>query len=278
MDQRLKNGSQVNVNDIFDSLWPMVALRCDQIEERLTQKYDEIMNNMATTVNDLKNKIKRLENSTNMKSILIHGIPNDVKVYDRTFLLKLIHYMGIADFSLSDIDNITRFNNKRSKSSKVATIKVVFISLVMRNKVMSSYMKFIKSGKNLSLGIINPEYPNQSIFFNDYLDKDEFVLFKHARALKKAGDVAALTVRYGIVMVRLQKGDNWKHLRKINEIKRGKSQNDKNTATQNVVPVNNNTPGAGSKEDLQSNDSFSASFLSCDMEDNGLNSDKTLTN
>lgn len=183
------------LNEIKKQLYKLDQL--SQLQETMNfmaKQYDDILRGVAEKkievvqkenrmlkkeVKTLKDSVKLLNDDRVKKDCLISGleVKDDAVAVDT--LLNISKGVG-ADLTEKDVE-AAYFLRKRSDSSKKRTMVVKFDSKKSKDKLMSAKPKLKEK----------PE--TKSVYVNDFLSKETFNVFNHAKTLKTVGYQAVYT-------------------------------------------------------------------------------------
>lgn len=150
----------------------------------------------------------------------IRGIPNDTIIHDRKFIKCIADHTGIMNFSLDSIDSCYRLKVGENTKS-LRPIVVRFLNLSKKREFFGHYLKQIKNG-NLSIKLLNENYPASAMYINEHLDKITSGLFFAARQLKKSNKINKVSILNNFVVIKCNPQDKPLYIKSMDDLDRFK--------------------------------------------------------
>lgn len=153
---------------------------------------------LSREVSFLKDHVADLQQQTRKNNIIISGIPatNNENIF---LILDTIARLLNVNYSRADISAAHRLPAPRGDAARPPNIVVCFVSRFVKGL----WLQARRERRTLTAIELHPSFPNQPIWLNDHLTKENAELFREARQLQRNNKLAAVWTSDGRVLVKI---------------------------------------------------------------------------
>lgn len=202
------------IDERMEKIWPMLAV---QVFDKVMLDVKPLITSLETRILNLESTLSIQENHYRAKNLIIQGIPDSYEIFNGKFLETLAGVLDHNNFSLDQIDYITKIKRRRTTNKTLPSVLVRFSTLRGKSDFMSYYLKYIKE-KRLSIKCFNEDFPDGMLYINEHLPKKLFTIFMKARSLVKQNSIWKASIRKGVVYIQVLRMDSPRIIRTMEDL------------------------------------------------------------